>query len=49
MKSRILVSGVLLAAAVPTLLSFGPSGPPALDGEPYIHDPSTIMVCDGRF
>jgi arabinan endo-1,5-alpha-L-arabinosidase len=49
MKSRVLAAGVLLAAAVPILLSFSPSGPPALDGEPYIHDPSTIMVCDGKF
>jgi arabinan endo-1,5-alpha-L-arabinosidase len=49
MKSRVLLAGVLLVAAVPALLSFGPPGPPALDGEPYIHDPSTIMVCDGRF
>jgi hypothetical protein len=49
MKSRIIAAGVLLATAVPILLSVGPSGPPALDGEPYIHDPSTIMVCDGKF
>jgi len=49
MKSRILAAGVLLAAAVPILLSLGPSGPSALNGEPYIHDPSTIMVCDGKF
>ena len=49
MKSRIFAAGVLLAAAVPALLSSGPSGPPALDGEPYIHDPSTIMVCDGKY
>jgi arabinan endo-1,5-alpha-L-arabinosidase len=49
MKSRIIAAGVLLAAAVPILLSFGPSGPPALDGEPYIHDPSTIMVCNDKF
>jgi arabinan endo-1,5-alpha-L-arabinosidase len=49
MKSRVLAAGVLLVAAVPFLLSFGPSSPPALDGEPYIHDPSTIMVCNGKF
>ncbi|MGA2174505.1 MAG: family 43 glycosylhydrolase [Verrucomicrobiota bacterium] len=42
MKSRI------LAAAVSTLLSL--SGPAwALDGEPYIHDPSTVVQCDGKF
>jgi arabinan endo-1,5-alpha-L-arabinosidase len=49
MKFRVFAAGVLLAAAVPTLLSLGSSGPPALDGEPYIHDPSTIMACDGKF
>src|SRR5512136_2756414 len=49
MKSRVLAAAVLLAAAVPTLLSFGPSDPPALNGEPYIHDPSTIVQCDGKF
>jgi len=49
MKSRILAAGVLLITAVPALLSISPSGPPALDGEPYIHDPSTIILCDGKF
>ena len=49
MKSRILAAGILLITAVPTLLSLDPSGPPALDGEPYIHDPSTIIICDGKF
>jgi arabinan endo-1,5-alpha-L-arabinosidase len=44
MKSRI------LAAAVAVLLSLWLSGPAmALDGEPYIHDPSTVMPCDGKF
>ncbi len=44
MKSRI------LAAVMLTLLSlwvYGLALP--LDGEPYIHDPSTIMQCDGKF
>lgn len=49
MKFRILAAGILLLAAVPALLSIGTSGPQALDGEPYIHDPSTIMLCDGKF
>ncbi len=49
MKSIILAAAVLLAAAVPALLSLGLSGPQALDGEPYIHDPSTIMVCEGKY
>lgn len=42
MKSRIL--------AVPALLSLWFSNPAlALDGEPYIHDPSTVMECDGKY
>jgi arabinan endo-1,5-alpha-L-arabinosidase len=44
MKSRI------LAAAVIALLSLRLSSPAlALDGEPYIHDPSTVVQCDGKF
>jgi arabinan endo-1,5-alpha-L-arabinosidase len=40
----------ILAAAVFTLLSLCLSRPTlALDGEPYIHDPSTIKQCDGKF
>ncbi|HLP77997.1 MAG TPA: family 43 glycosylhydrolase, partial [Candidatus Paceibacterota bacterium] len=39
-----------LTVAVPALLSLSFSHPAlALDGEPYIHDPSTIMECDGKF
>ncbi len=49
MKSRILAAGILMITAVPILLSSGPAGPPALNGEPYIHDPSTVMMCDGKF
>jgi arabinan endo-1,5-alpha-L-arabinosidase len=50
MRSYILAAAVLLSAAVPTLLCFGQSRPaPALDGEPYIHDPSTIIQCEGKF
>ena len=44
MKSRV------FAAAVMTLLSLWPSSlVPAQGGKPYIHDPSTIMLCDGKF
>src|SRR5512135_1707970 len=40
----------VLAATIPTLFSLWLSSPAlALDGEPYIHDPSTIMQCDGKF
>jgi arabinan endo-1,5-alpha-L-arabinosidase len=39
-----------LAAAVPGLVSFCLSCPAlAVDGEPYIHDPSTIVLCEGKF
>lgn len=39
-----------LTAAVVSLIALGLTSPAlALDGEPYIHDPSTIMACDGKF
>ncbi len=48
MKSRILNAAVFAAAAA--LVLFAQSRPaPALDGEPYIHDPSTVIQCDGKF
>src|SRR5665213_1312974 len=44
MKSRI------LAVTAPALLFLSSSGPAlALDGEPYIHDPSTVLQCDGKY
>src|SRR5665213_3469249 len=44
MKSRI------LEVTVPALLFLSSSGPAmALDGEPYIHDPSTVLQCDGKY
>ena len=44
MKSRI------LAATVPALLFLSSSGPVlALEGEPYIHDPSTVLECNGKY
>jgi arabinan endo-1,5-alpha-L-arabinosidase len=44
MKSRI------LAATVPALFFLSSSGPAlALDGEPFIHDPSTVLQCDGKY
>jgi arabinan endo-1,5-alpha-L-arabinosidase len=45
MKSHILAAAFLLAAAVRTV----PAQAPALDGEPYIHDPSTIVFSDGKY
>jgi arabinan endo-1,5-alpha-L-arabinosidase len=39
-----------LAATVSALFSLWLSSPAfALDGEPFIHDPSTIMQCDGKY
>jgi arabinan endo-1,5-alpha-L-arabinosidase len=49
MKSNTLAAAALIFVTVPALLSIDPSGPRALDGQPYIHDPSTIMMCDGKF
>ncbi len=44
MKSQI------LAATIPALCSFWFSSPAlALDGEPFIHDPSTVVLCDGKY
>jgi len=44
MKSKI------LAAAVPALLSLCLSRSAlAVDGEPYIHDPSTVLECNGKY
>jgi arabinan endo-1,5-alpha-L-arabinosidase len=40
----------ILATAIPTAFSLWLSTPSfALDGEPYIHDPSTVMFCDGKY
>jgi arabinan endo-1,5-alpha-L-arabinosidase len=40
----------ILAAAVTTLLLFWLSSPAsALDGYVYIHDPSTVVWCDGKY
>src|ERR1019366_244021 len=44
MKPYILAAAILLAA-VPVLFA----QPPALNGEPYIHDPSTIAFSDGKY
>jgi len=40
----------LLPTVLCALLAMGPAHSGlALEGEPYIHDPSTIMSCDGKF
>ena len=40
----------ILAASALTLLALSLFRPAlAVDGEPYIHDPSTIIQCDGKF
>lgn len=45
MKSRILAAVIFLATIIPSLSAQAP----ALNGEPYIHDPSTIMFSDGKY
>jgi len=45
MKSFIPAAAIVLAAAVPALFAQAP----ALNGEPYIHDPSTIAFSDGKY
>ena len=43
-------SQILIAAAVSILLSLAqPKSAFALDGEPWIHDPSTVVQCDGKY
>ncbi len=50
MKSPLLTVVVVLAAAIPALLSqVAPGSPRALNGEPYIHDPSTVIFCEGKY
>ncbi len=50
MKSPLLTVVVVLAAAIPALLSqVASSSPRALNGEPYIHDPSTVIFCEGKY
>jgi arabinan endo-1,5-alpha-L-arabinosidase len=46
MKTRLLA--VFVARFVPLFLS-SPAMAMALNGEPYIHDPSTVMECDGKY
>ena len=49
MKSPLLAV-FILAAAIPAVLSqVAPGSPRALDGEPYIHDPSTVVYCDRNY
>jgi arabinan endo-1,5-alpha-L-arabinosidase len=45
MKSNILAATIFLAAVIPPLSAQAP----ALDGEPYIHDPSTIVSSGGKY
>jgi arabinan endo-1,5-alpha-L-arabinosidase len=41
---------LVVAAVISTVFAFAESSrAAALNGEPYIHDPSTIMQCDGRY
>jgi arabinan endo-1,5-alpha-L-arabinosidase len=50
MKRHVQIAAVALAATVLAPLCLGQSRPaPALNGEPYIHDPSTVTFCDGKY
>jgi arabinan endo-1,5-alpha-L-arabinosidase len=51
MKRYLLVAAVAALAAVgaATLYAQSRSAAPALDGEPYIHDPSTVTFSDGKY
>ncbi len=50
MKRYLLAAAVAALTAVTPAWLFAQSRPaPALDGEPYIHDPSTITLCDGKY
>lgn len=51
-KPLLRAAAIFLTAAVPALFSQAPSNPgpaPALNGEPYIHDPSTVAFCEGKY
>ena len=40
----------ILALTVPALLFLSSSAPAlAVNGEPYIHDPSTVLECEGKY
>ena len=45
MKSKLLAATILLAAVIPPLSAQAP----ALNGEPYIHDPSSIVFSGGKY
>jgi arabinan endo-1,5-alpha-L-arabinosidase len=48
--SLLRAAAILLTAAAPALLSQSlPGSGPALNGEPYIHDPSTVILCEGKY
>jgi arabinan endo-1,5-alpha-L-arabinosidase len=47
MKTKILAAALFLFAALTILKAQAQA--PALDGEPYIHDPSTIAYSDGKY
>ena len=50
MKSYRVKSSIVIAAVLLNLLALCKIATTwALDGEPYIHDPSTVIWCDGKF
>lgn len=50
MKRHVLIAALALAVVVPASLGLAQSRTaPALNGEPYIHDPSTVVYSDGKY
>jgi arabinan endo-1,5-alpha-L-arabinosidase len=49
MTRHLLAAAAAVAAMVPAALVAQSRPAPALDGEPYIHDPSTVVMSDGKF
>jgi len=49
MTRHFLAAAAAVAAMVPAALVAQSRPAPALNGEPYIHDPSTVVMSDGKF
>jgi len=47
-KPLLRAAAIILTAAAPALLSQSLPAP-ALNGEPFIHDPSTVTFCEGKY
>ena len=47
--TRYLLAAAAVAAIIPAALVAQSRPAPALNGEPYIHDPSTVVLSDGKY